>query len=115
MQAVADTQPAPDITSCSYDEESSSSSPSTPSPRASATPPDQLSKILANNRASGQKLRSKVWLHFTKAADYKTSGKATCVHCGKTFTSRRGSTTTMNQHLEKLHFDTPERAEFLAR
>jgi len=62
-------------------------------------------EILANNCIDGRQPRSKVWLHFVKAADYKASKTAKCAHCGQTYTSRRGSTTTMRDHLLKKHPD----------
>jgi BED zinc finger len=120
MQATADTQCTPDIAPCSRDAppESSSPRPSTPSLCASDTPPDHPSKIIANNRASGRQLRSKVWFHFIQAADYETSKQSKCVHCGKVFTSRYGSTSSLGKHLEKKHpevLDAPDGAEALDR
>jgi hypothetical protein len=117
MQAAANTQCTPDTTPCSSDEESSSSSSSTPSLCASESPSSHPSDILANNCANGNKLRSRVWSHFIQAADYKTSKQSTCVHCGKTFKSHYGSTSSLNQHLKKHPdvLDTPDYVETLGR
>src|SRR5262245_57910446 len=107
MQATPDTQSTAAVTSSSSGDLSEGPWPlhSTPSLRTPAARPDPLADILANNCANGRQLRSKVWCHFVKAADYKTSKKATCVYCGNTFMSRRGTTTSMMQHLEKKHPD----------
>jgi hypothetical protein len=53
--------------------------------------------------ASGHRYRSPVWDHFVKAPDYKTSEKATCVHCDKMLRASHGSTSTMLHHLQKKH------------
>ena len=98
-----DSQPTADIAACSTDNPSESSPLSSSSPRASTAPPDHISNFPANNYVNGRQPRSEVWLHFVKAADYMTSRKATCMHCNKTFMSRRGSTSTMHLHLKKNH------------
>jgi BED zinc finger len=47
--------------------------------------------------------KSIVWFHFRKAQDYKTSKKATCMHCGTTLVASHGSTSTMLNHLRTKH------------
>ena len=93
----ADTHPTADM-------DTSDSSPlSTPSPRASTAPSVHGVGFPECNYVNGREPRSDVWHHFFKAADHTISKKATCMHCGKMFTSRHGSTSTMRDHLRNKH------------
>jgi hypothetical protein len=77
-----------------------------------SSPPQTLT-ALTN---SGRRPKSDIWLHFTKATDYKTTKKATCMHCAKTFVASNGSTSSMRIHLHSHHadvFPTPAGAESL--
>jgi hypothetical protein len=92
MQAT-DTNHAPN----GPDDASSTHSQLVPSPPAS--PVHALTSTDVGERGP----RSPVWKHFRKAADYKTSRKTTCMHCGKTVLASCGSTTAMHSHLKRFH------------
>jgi radical SAM protein with 4Fe4S-binding SPASM domain len=47
--------------------------------------------------------KSRVWNHFTKNADFKTSKKATCNYCKTVYTCSGSSTSNLFKHLEKIH------------
>ena len=102
MQST-DSQHTADIAACSSGNASETSPLETPSPCASTAPPVHVLGFPERNCINGRQPRSEVWLHFLKADDYLTSKKATCMHCNKTLTSHRGSTSTMHLHLEKNH------------
>jgi hypothetical protein len=83
--------------------EDSLSLPSSPSPHTAAAAPPHSPTPPAASGPTGRQPKSGVWNHFRKNADYRTSKKATCAHCGKTLVASRGSTTTMNNHVKNRH------------
>jgi hypothetical protein len=115
MMQATDTA---DIATNAHDTNSESfSPPSTPRPPNFAVS-RQFLTTLANGDVTFRRPRSEVWLHFTKATDYKVSKKATCMHCNKTLVASSGSTSTMHLHLKNHHLNmlaTPAGAESLDR
>jgi len=105
MQAT-DTQYTAGIASSPSNPVPDHSSPPLPAPgsHTSITPPvHAVTTAPTNRRPNARQPKSVVWHHFTKAPDYETSWKTTCMHCTKVLTATCGATTTLKTHLEKRH------------